>query len=103
MVNKSIQLVQDSASAQASIEITTGLLEQYDNLLECVAASVYKFGLSKSARKLGIAKGNLSRQMDEEDFERHFSIEKLEALIEISGDVSIVQYLAEKYLIKRGA
>lgn len=102
MATKSIQLVQGD-SAQALIEITTGLVDRHDNLLECVAASVYKFGLSKAALKLRLSKGNLTRQMDEEDPERHFSIENLERLIEISGDVSTVQYLAEKYLIKKGA
>jgi hypothetical protein len=101
MATKSTQLVRGN-SAQASIEITTGLLEQYDTLLDCVAGCIYQFGLKKVATALNIPAGNLSAQLNADNPDRHFSAENVDRFVKVSGDTTIVQWLAEAHLIKRG-
>ena len=86
-----------------ALEITPGLVERHDSLLECVQASVYQFGLKKSAAGLNVSVGNLSAQLNIDNPDRHMSIENLELFIEKTGDVTAVLYLAEKFLIKKDA
>lgn len=103
MATKSIQLVRGQEIEQVNIEFTPGELAKHRNLLSSVQALVYSYGLTNAAEDLNIPQGNLSAQLNEKDQRRFLSIENLDRLIAKTGDTSVVLYLVEKYLVKRGA
>lgn len=103
MATKSTHLIRGQEIEQVNIEFTPGELSKHKNLLSCVSASVYGSGLSNAAEHLNIPVGNLSAQLNPDNETRYFSVENFERHIEKSGDLSVVYYLIEKFLIKRGA
>lgn len=84
-------------TGQLTLSFEPGLSERYTCLRECIAASVYRHGLSNVAIDLDQAPGNLSVQLSA-DPSRHFSVDSLERYIEKTGDTTPILYLVEKFL-----
>lgn len=87
---------------QLTLSFEPGLAERYTCLRECIAASVYRNGLSNTAIDLDVAPGNLSVQISA-DPSRHFSVDSLERYIEKTGDTTPIHYLAAKFLKDKSA
>lgn len=84
-------------TGQLTLSFEPGLSDRYTCLRECIAASVYRQGLSNVAIDLDQAPGNLSVQLSA-DPSRHFSVDSLERYIEKSGDTTPILYLIDKFL-----
>lgn len=84
-------------TTQLTLDFTPGLTERYRNLRECVAATIYRRGLSTCAIDLNESPGNLSNQLSD-DSPRKFGIDDLETHLEKSKDMEPLYYLVEKFL-----
>lgn len=84
-------------TTQLTLDFAPGLTDRYRDLRECVAASVYRRGLSTCAIDLNESPGNLSNQLSQ-DSTRKFGIEDLETHLEKSRDMEPIYYLVEKFL-----
>lgn len=84
---------------QLTLDFEPGLTERHASLLDCIATSVYRRGLSSVAIDLDESPGNLSNQLAK-DNARKFGVEQLEAFIEKSGDFTPIYYLVERFLHK---
>ncbi len=81
---------------QLTLELEPGLAERYRSLRDCVATGVYQRGLKRIAIDLDMAPSNLSVQLSE-DPSRHFSVDSLERYIEITGDMTPLEYLISRF------
>ena len=82
---------------QMTLELEEGVGTRYRNLLECVAQGVYQRGLKAVAVDLNESPGNLSSMLNEES-QRKFGVEDLEAYIRQTGDKTPIHYLVARYL-----
>lgn len=82
---------------QLTLNFTPGMADRYPSLRECVASSVYRYGLTNAAIDLDKAPGNLSVELSA-DPSRKFSVDSLEAYIGKSGDFTPIYYLIDKFL-----
>lgn len=92
-----LSAVVSEQEGQLTLSFEPGLADRYTCLRECVAASVYRHGLSNTAIDLDMAPGNLSVQLSA-DASRHFSVDSLERYIEKTGDTTPINYLIDKFL-----
>jgi hypothetical protein len=83
--------------SQLTLNFEPGLSERYPSLRECVASSVYRYGLTNAAIDLDKAPGNLSVELSA-DPSRKFSVDSLEQYLEKSRDYSAIYYLIDKFL-----
>jgi hypothetical protein len=91
-----------SPTAQLVLDFEPGLVERFRSLRECVASGVYQRGLKRVAADMDQAPGNLSVQLAD-DSQRHFSVDSLERYVQVTGDLTPIYYLAERYLADRNA
>lgn len=86
---------------QLTLNFEPGLSDRYPSLRDCVASSVYRYGLTNAAIDLDKAPGNLSVELSA-DPSRKFSVDSLERYIEKSGDTTPIYYLIDKFLRDKG-
>jgi hypothetical protein len=82
---------------QLTLNFEPGLSDRYHTLRDCVASSVYRYGLTNAAIDLDKAPGNLSVELSA-DTTRKFGIEDLERFLGTSGDLTPIYYLIDKFL-----
>lgn len=82
---------------QLTLNFEPGLSDRYRTLRDCVASSVYRYGLTNAAIDLDKAPGNLSVELSA-DPARKFGIEDLEKFLTSSQDFTPIYYLVEKFL-----
>lgn len=82
---------------QLCLNFEAGMSQRYPSLRECIASSVYRYGLTNVAIDLDKAPGNLSVELSA-DPSRKFSVDSLERFIEKSGDTTPIYYLIDKFL-----
>ena len=73
-------------------------------LLDCIRQTVYsnRNPINTIAADMDLSQSDLSRKLSSNpDDTRRFSVDDLERLIDATGDVTPVLYLAEKYLASR--
>lgn len=101
MVSAKIKARRASDSAQLTLQFAPGLVQRYGSLRECIAACIYKRGLSNVAPSLNKAPGNLSVELSEDPV-RKFGVDTFEEYLDKFGDdLTPVLYLVEKYLSDR--
>lgn len=88
--------------SQLTLNFESGLSDRYPNLRECVASSVYRYGLTNAAIDLDKAPGNLSVELSA-DPSRKFGVEELEKFLAKSGDLTPIYYLIDKFLRDKSA
>jgi hypothetical protein len=84
-------------TTQLTLDFEPGLTERHLNLRACVAAGIYRRGLSKCAIELNESPGNLTNQLGN-DSPRKFGVDDLEVFLEKSKDYEAIYYLIEKFL-----
>jgi hypothetical protein len=92
------------SGSQLTLSFEPGLADRHASLLDCVRQVVYahRNPLKTIAADMDLSQSDLSRKLSgNPDDTRRFSVEDLERLIEATGDVTPVLYLAEKYLASR--
>lgn len=82
---------------QLTLNFEPGLSDRYPCLRDCVASSVYRYGLTNTAIDLDKAPGNLSVELSA-DPSRKFGVDDFEKYLEKSGDYSAIYYLIDKFL-----
>jgi hypothetical protein len=86
---------------QLRMDFEPGILEQFRTLKQCVAAVVYGYrgGLSSVAAACDVAPSTLSRMLNEnEDDPRHLPLDFLPSIVEVTGDIRPLQWLAAKFI-----
>ena len=86
---------------QLTLNFEPGLSDRYHTLRDCVASSVYRYGLTNAAIDLDKAPGNLSVELSA-DPARKFGIEDFEKFLASSGDFTAIYYLIDKFLKDKG-
>lgn len=86
---------------QIQIDYEPGKTDQFSSLMESVRHVVYGGGMKQAAIAAGMdmAPTKLSRQMGGE---LKFSVEQLEELLDLTGDLTPIYYLIEKYVSQSG-
>lgn len=87
---------------QLTLNFEPGLSERYPSFRECVASSVYRYGLTNAAIDLDKAPGNLSVELSA-DPARKFGIEDFENFLAKSKDFTAIYYLIDKFLKDKSA
>jgi hypothetical protein len=82
---------------QLTLDFEPGLSDRYPSFRECVASSVYRYGLTNAAIDLDKAPGNLSVELSA-DPARKFGIEDFEKFLTTSRDFTAIYYLIDKFL-----
>jgi hypothetical protein len=82
---------------QLTLNFEPGLSDRYPCLRDCVASSVYRYGLTNAAIDLDKAPGNLSVELSA-DPSRKFSVDSLEQYLGKSKDFTPIYYLIDKFL-----
>jgi hypothetical protein len=82
---------------QLTLNFEPGLSERYPCLRDCVASSIYRYGLTRAAIDLDKAPGNLSVELSA-DPARKFSVDSLEEYLGKSKDFTPIYYLIDKFL-----
>lgn len=89
------------AKHQLRLDFEPGITEQFRTLKQCVAAVVYGYrgGLNSVAGACDVSPSTLSRMLNEnEDDPRHLPLDFLPKIIEATGDLRPLQWLAAKFL-----
>lgn len=87
---------------QLTLELEPGLAQRFRCARDAVAQGVYRRGLKATAADLDMAPGNLSVALGD-DGVRHLSIDAFERYLQVSGDMTPLYYLVERYLGDQGA
>lgn len=87
---------------QLTLELEPGLTDRFRNVRDAVAQGVYSRGLKRIAGDLELAPGNLSVALGDEG-QRKFSVDELERYVQVTGDLTPIYYLVERYLGDQGA
>lgn len=94
-------MVAPVAKHQFKLDFEPGITEQFRTLKQCVAAVVYGYrgGLTAVAGACDVSPSTLSRMLNEnEDDPRHLPLDFLPSIIEATGDIRPLQWLAAKFL-----
>jgi len=87
---------------QLTLELEPGLTQRFRCARDAVAQGVYQRGLKRIAGDLDMAPGNLSVALDN-DGVRHLSLDHFERYLQVTGDLTPLYYLVERYLGDQGA
>lgn len=87
---------------QLTLELEPGLTQRFRCARDAVAQGVYRRGLKATAGDLDMAPGNLSVALGD-DGVRHLSIDAFERYLQVTGDMTPLYYLVERYLGDQGA
>jgi hypothetical protein len=82
---------------QLTLNFEPGLSDRFRCLRDCVASSIYRYGLTNTAIDLDKAPGNLSVELSA-DPARKFGVDDFEKYMEKSGDFTPLYYLIDKFL-----
>ena len=82
---------------QLTLSFESGLADRHTSLRDCVAACIYRYGLTNAAIELDKAPGNLSVELSAEPA-RNFSVDSLERYIGKTGDTTPIYYLIDRFL-----
>jgi hypothetical protein len=82
---------------QLTLSFEQGLSDRYQSLRDCIAASIYRYGLTNAAIDLDKAPGNLSVELSA-DPARKFSVDSLEQYMTKTKDLTPIYYLIDKFL-----
>lgn len=85
------------AENQLTLNFEPGLSDRFPCLRDCIASSVYRYGLTNTAIDLDKAPGNLSVELSA-DPSRKFGVDDFERYMEKSGDFTPLYYLIDKFL-----
>lgn len=86
---------------QFKLDFEPGITDQFRTLKQCVAAVVYGYrgGLTAVAGACDVSPSTLSRMLNEnEDDPRHLPLDFLPSIIEATGDIRPLQWLAAKFI-----
>lgn len=89
------------ATAQLTLDFEPGLLERYPSAMDRLRAAVYasRLPLKTIAADMDTSASTLSRKLaEDQDDPRRFSLRDLERYIDATGDTTVIEYLALKYL-----
>lgn len=89
------------AKQQLKLDFDASLAQQFRTLKQCCAAVVYGYrgGLNSVAAQCDVSPSTLSRMLNEnEDDPRHLPLDFLPLIIEATGDLRPLQWLAAKFL-----
>lgn len=87
--------------AQLTLDFEPGLTERYPTAMDCLRGSVYASAkpVKTIAADMDLSASSLSRKLNQDPEDpRRFSLDDLENYIKATGDTSVVEYLAVKYL-----
>lgn len=87
---------------QLTLELEPGLTQRFRCARDAIAQGVYRRGLKVTAADLDLAPGNLSVALGD-DGVRHLSIDTFERYLQVTGDLTPLYYLVERYLGDQGA
>lgn len=87
---------------QLTLELEPGLTHRYRCARDAVAQGVYRRGLKVTAADLDMAPGNLSVALGDDGI-RHLSLDTFERYLQVTGDMTPLYYLIERYLGDQGA
>ena len=87
---------------QLTLELEPGLTQRFRCARDAVAQGVYQRGLKRIAGDLDMAPGNLSVAIGD-DGVRHLSLDHFERYLQVTGDLTPLYYLVERYLGDQGA
>lgn len=94
-------MVAPLSKLQLRIDFEPGITEQFRTLKQCVAAVVYGYrgGLNSVAAACDVSPSTLSRMLNEnEDDPRHLPLDFLPSIVEATGDIRPLEWLAAKFL-----
>jgi hypothetical protein len=83
------------------MDFEPGITEQFRTLKQCVAAVVYGYrgGLNSVAAACDVSPSTLSRMLNEnEDDPRHLPLDFLPLIVEATGDIRPLQWLAARFV-----
>lgn len=87
---------------QLTLELQSGLTQQYRTLRECIAAVVYQFkgGIGGVAQALDMSPSDLGRRLNHGDGDplRNLDIDLIKPIVEATGDHRPIYWLVEKFL-----
>ena len=89
-----------STTTQLSLDFTPDLTERHTSVLECVRACVYSNAkpLKTIAMDMDMSQSDLSRKLaNNPDDPRRFTVGDLESYVQVTGDITPILYLAQKY------
>lgn len=87
--------------AQLTLDFEPGLVERFPTAMDALRAAVHggRKPLKTIAADMDLSTSALSRKLSQDpDDPRRFSLDDLEHFIQATGDTSVVEYLAAKYL-----
>jgi hypothetical protein len=84
-------------STQLTLSFTPGLTQRFRHVRDAVAQGVYQRGLKNVAGDMDIAPGNLSVALAD-DTQRKFGVDERERYVQVTGDLTPIYYLVERYL-----
>lgn len=87
---------------QLTLDFEPGLSDRHPSLRDCVASSIYRYGLTNAAIDLDKAPGNLSVELSA-DPSRKFSVDSFEEFLTKSQDFTPLYYLIDKFLKDKSA
>lgn len=86
---------------QLTLCFEPGLVERYPTAMDVVRRVAYghPHPLKTIAADMDMSQSSLSRKLTQDpDDPRRFSVDDLEAFVKATGDVTVIEYLAAKYL-----
>lgn len=95
-------VIKPESEGQLTLNFEPGLSDRYPCLRDCLASSVYRYGLTNAAIDLDKAPGNLSVELSA-DPARKFGVDDFEKFLAKSGDFTALYYLIDKFLKDRSA
>lgn len=87
---------------QLTLNFEPGLSDRHKTLRDCVASSIYRYGLTNAAIDLDKAPGNLSVELSA-DPARKFGVDDFEEFLTKSKDFTAIYYLIDKFLSEQGS
>lgn len=86
---------------QLTLQFEPGLVERFPRAMDVVRRVAYNHPnpLKTIAADMDLSQSALSRKLSEDpDDPRRFTLDDLERFVVATGDVSVIEYLAQKYL-----
>lgn len=90
-----------AAKSQLTLDFEPGMIERYPTAMHRLRAAVYASmkPMKTIAADMDMSTSTLSRKLSEDPEDpRRFSLDDLEKYIAATGDTSVVEYLAVRYL-----
>jgi len=92
------------SSRQLSLDFEPGLTERYESLIGCVRACAerHQKPMKAIAADMDLSVSDLSRKLaNRPDDKRRFHLDDLQRFIEVTGDLTPIHWLVERYIESR--